>query len=92
MPIPRRTFLHGAGAVLGLPLLEAMGPRRLFAAPQGVELPRRMAFVFFPNGAIMPHWKPTAEGTNFPLPQTLASLEPVRDQVMVISGLAQDNA
>ena len=90
--LPRRTFLTGAGAILGLPLLEAMGPRSLFAAPAATELPRRMAFVFFPNGAIMPHWKPTSDGTNFPLPKTLASLEPVRDQVMVISGLAQDHA
>ena len=69
-----------------------MGPRSLFAAPEAIALPRRMAFVFFPNGAIMPSWKPTADGTNFPLPKTLASLEPVRDQLMVVTGLAQDNA
>ena len=86
--LPRRSFLYGAGALLGLPLLEAMGPRSLFAAPNAIELPRRMAFVFFPNGAIMQSWKPTADGTNFPLPKTLASLEPVRDQVMVVTGLA----
>ncbi len=91
-PLARRTFLQGAGAILGLPLLEAMGPRSLFAAPAAVDLPRRMAFVFVPNGVIMPHWKPTSEGTGFALPKTLASLEKVRDQVLVISGLAQDHA
>ena len=90
-PLSRRTMLRGASALLALPLLEAMGPRSLFAAPE-VAAPRRMAYIFFPNGAIMPHWKPTAEGTNFPLPKTLQPLEPVRDQLMVISGLAQDNA
>lgn len=89
--LSRRTMLRGAGALLALPMLEAMGPRSLFAAPE-IVAPRRMAYIFFPNGAIMPHWKPTAEGTNFPLPKTLKPLEPVRDQLMVISGLAQDNA
>lgn len=91
-PLARRTFLQGAGALLGLPLLEAMGSRSLYAAPVVVELPRRMAFVFVANGVIMPHWKPTSEGPGCTLPKTLAPLEKVRDQLTVISGLAQDHA
>lgn len=89
--VSRRTILRGAGAMLALPWLEAMGVRSAFAAPE-VALPKRMAFVFFPNGAIMPDWKPTGEGTNFVLPKTLQPLEPVRQHLTVISGLAQDHA
>jgi hypothetical protein len=90
LTLPRRTFLKGAGAALSLPLLEAMLPRAAFAA--GAEFPKRMAFVFFPNGAIMPHWTPSDAGTEYTLPKTLASLEPHRSDLLVISGLAHDKA
>src|SRR5690606_6708534 len=50
-----------------------------------------MAFVFFPNGAIMPAWTPKADGTNFEMPETLSSLQDLRNDVTIISGLAQDN-
>lgn len=88
--LPRRTFLQGAGAALSLPFLEAMLPRTALAA--GAEFPRRMAFVFFPNGAIMQHWTPSEAGTEYTLPKTLASLEPHRSDLLVISGLAHDKA
>jgi len=50
-----------------------------------------MAFVFFPNGAIMPSWKPGNEGSDYELPQTIAQIERHRKDFTVISGLAQDN-
>jgi hypothetical protein len=89
--LPRRTFLKGLGVTLALPYLEAMWPARGFAA-QSAAIPRRLAFVFFPNGAIMQHWTPKAEGTDFDLPATLAPLEKVRAKINVLSGLMQDNA
>ena len=55
-PLARRTFLRGLGLSVGLPLLDAMGPRAISAdAPVA---PRRAAWVFFPNGAIMQDWTP----------------------------------
>jgi hypothetical protein len=59
--LDRRTVLRGSAAVLGLPLLEAMTPmaRSAYASPDTLKRPVRMACVFFPNGAIMPKWKPT---------------------------------
>ena len=51
----------------------------------------RTAFVFFPNGAIMPDWKPTGEGNNWQLSKTLKPLEPFKSKLNVLSGLAHDN-
>ncbi|MCH5377329.1 MAG: DUF1552 domain-containing protein, partial [Planctomycetes bacterium] len=50
-----------------------------------------MAFVFFPNGAIMPSWTPKSEGDEFSFTETLQPLEPFRSRITVLSGLAQDN-
>ena len=87
----RRTFLKGAGAAMALPMFEAMLPRAAVAAGASTS-PTRMAFVFFPNGAIMPDWKPTGEGAQFELSKTLSPLAPHKDDLLVISGLAHDKA
>ena len=56
--LPRRTFLKGVGTAMALPVLDAMLPNELPAADSGSQaMPIRMAYVFFPNGAIMPDWK-----------------------------------
>jgi hypothetical protein len=88
-PIARRTFLRGVGLTMGLPLLEAMTPSRAVGAAS--KPPVRMAFVFFPNGAIMPSWKPDKAGRNYELPATIAEIERHRRDFTIISGLAQDN-
>ncbi|MFG0294506.1 MAG: DUF1552 domain-containing protein [Maioricimonas sp. JB045] len=88
-PLARRTFLQGVGATLALPMLDAMRPAR--AAADG-PAPRRLAYVFFPNGAIMPDWKPEAVGTDYELPRTLQPLAPYKSDLLVISGLAHDMA
>jgi len=86
MRISRRHLLRGAGATITLPWLEAM------AAP--ASTPKRVMIVYAPSGKIMPYWTPTATGTGFALPRTLASLEKHRGQIAVLSGLAanQGNA
>ncbi|RMG40255.1 MAG: DUF1552 domain-containing protein, partial [Planctomycetota bacterium] len=92
--LDRRTFLRGIGGVsLGLPMLEAMLTDRLFAAgpDAGGTIPRRMAFIFFPNGAIMPAWRPHGSGEKFELAETLQPLAELKNDILVISGLAQDN-
>ena len=89
----RRTFLKGAATAIGLPLLDAMTPA--FAAPSedpARNPPCRMAFVYVPNGIEMPQWTPVAEGRDFDLPPILAPLDPYRDHVTVLSGLAQNGA
>lgn len=92
----RRTLLRGAGLMMGLPLLEAMTPlaRSAFASAPAVSAgasPRRMAFVFFPNGAIMPKWKCERAGDDWKLSPTLSSLQSVKSKINVINGLTHDN-
>jgi hypothetical protein len=91
--IPRRTFLRGLGATLAVPWLEAMSPgRAVAAAALPGTAPRRMAFVYIPNGANMADWTPPTAGADYVLPSTLEPLEPFRREVQVISGLAHDKA
>ena len=84
--IPRRLFLKGVGTTLALPLLDSMVPA--FAKPAANTPATRLAVCYGPNGRIMKSWTPQGEG---PLPAdispTLAPLSPVRDQVLVLSGL-----
>src|SRR5262249_44234778 len=88
-PLPRRTFLRGAGVALGLPLLDAMLPLRAAAPPagQGASAPVRAAYLYFPNGAWMDAWVPRKTGTDYELPFSLMPIAPVRDSVVVLSGL-----
>jgi hypothetical protein len=79
------------GCAVGLPLLEAMLPRRGFAA-EAAKPPVRMGFVSFPNGAIMDAWRPKRlENGNYALGDTHKPLEDVFESVCIITGLAQDN-
>jgi len=87
----RRKFLRGLGTAMSLPFLESLVPTRAFAAT-APQPPLRLAFFFVPNGVHMPDWTPTAEGRDFELPATLAPLAPVRDKLLVLSGLAHDKA
>ncbi len=91
--LDRRTLLRGTGMALGLPLLEAMTPlaRSVFADVDQTTAPVRMACVFFPNGAIMPDWKPEGKEKDWELSKTLAPLAPLKSKLNVISGLAHDN-
>ena len=87
--ISRRTALRGLGTALALPWLEAMAPAQ---AAAGQPAPLRMAFLYVPNGVHMPGWTPTAEGADFDLPAILEPLQRFRDDLLVLSGLAQHNA
>jgi hypothetical protein len=91
-PISRRTVLRGLGTAVALPFLEAMMPGIGYAAPDQKSSPRRMAFFYVPNGVVYPDWTPTAEGADFELPFTLEPLKPVKDSVLVLSGLTCDKA
>src|SRR6516162_9665191 len=88
--LSRRTFLRGTGVALGLPLLEAMTPRgsaALLGAENSGQAPVRAAYLYFPNGAWMDAWVPKETGADFELPFSLTPLEPVKDSVLVLSGL-----
>jgi hypothetical protein len=85
--IPRRTFLRGAGVSLALPLLDAMVPalrplRLTAAAPV-----KRFVGVWHPHGAAPGYWSPTKEGKDFDFSFILKPLEPLRQRVVIVSGL-----
>jgi Protein of unknown function (DUF1552) len=93
--ISRRTMLRGVGTVVALPYLEAMLPRALAGAGTvagAARPPRRMAFIYVPNGAHLPEWTPRAEGAEFDLPSILEPMAPFRQDLLVLSGLTCDKA
>jgi len=58
---------------------------------QSTGAPNRLAFVFVPNGVIVPSWTPTSDSADWQLSPTLEPLAAVKDQLCVMTGLAQDN-
>ena len=89
--LSRRTLLRGIGTTLALPFLDAMSPALAAPSRAGSKSPLRMAFLYVPNGIIMKDWTPAAEGKGFAFPRTLKSLEPHRDNLVVLSGLDHYN-
>ncbi len=91
--LPRRRFLKGVGATIGLPLLDAMTP----ALAQAVAPPQRISFIYMPNGVAMNfsginYWTPRGTGTDFALSPILTPFAPYRDRLSVVSGLAHHEA
>jgi hypothetical protein len=96
--IPRRTFLRGLGTAVALPVLDAMLPTRAFGASGSAGaagsggFPKRVAWIYVPNGKNMVDWTPTTTGANYALPSILEPLAQHRNDFSVISGLAIDPA
>ena len=99
--LPRRTFLRGAGAMLSVPLLDAMGKISATAAPdalasskaaQHVQAPVRMACVYYPNGVWEKEFFPEQDGTNYEMPFALKPLERHRASFNIFSGLDKQHS
>lgn len=97
--LPRRTLLRGAGAVLALPLLDAMLPALTAAAktPADPAKLRRLGFVYMPMGCDETRWTPPGASepgvtTLDELSSTLSSLAPIKDKIAVIANLELRNA
>jgi hypothetical protein len=87
--LPRRTVLRGLGAMLALPLLDAMVPALTAIARTAAAPVRRLNVVYLPNGMAMDYWLPKGEGTAFEITPVLQPLAPFRDRMTVVSGLTQ---
>jgi len=90
--LPRRSFLRGIGATLGLPLLDAMIPARTALAATAAAPVRRLGFVYIPMGATINRWTPSATGRITELSPSLSSLTPFLDRLTVITNLELKNA
>jgi hypothetical protein len=84
--LSRRSFLRGAGAAIALPFLEAMWPRAARAQAQASA--QRFLAWYVPNGIRMADWTPAATGASYALTPILAPLANVRDELLVLTGLA----
>ena len=92
--LPRRTFLRGAGAAVALPILDAMVPAgRLWGSIRPADPTRLIAIEMVHGaagstayGASRGYWSPLQTGRDFDLGAgALASLEPFRDRLTIIS-------
>src|SRR4051812_3240895 len=90
--LSRRAALKGLGVSIALPFLEAMLPPIASAGAAAQPSPRRMVYVYFPNGVMMPAWKPTGTGRDFQLGRTLSAFERFKPNMTVIANLADNNA
>jgi hypothetical protein len=88
--LSRRTLLRGAGAVIGLPFLDAMVPALAGPATGKLQPKNRLAVVYIPNGIVMKYWTPAEAGAGFPLLRILEPLAPFREDFMMITGLTQN--
>jgi hypothetical protein len=98
--LDRRKFLRGlSGFALALPAFETFSGIAGAAAPQSMK---RFASFYLPDGVPMPKkedpafqdwsWFPQGEGKDFKFTKCLDPLEPLRNDVTVISGLSHPAA
>lgn len=94
--IPRKSFLRGSSVTLALPFLNAMAVGQEERALK--SLPKRAAFIFFPNGVSLPperdpqfedwSWFPKGEGRDYEFRTSQQALNPFREDISVVSGLS----
>jgi hypothetical protein len=92
MHLPRRTVLRGLGATIALPLLDSMAPALTALARTEAAPVKRLGVFYVPNGMAMWSWFPKTEGPIDQLPPTLRSLQPLKENVLLIGGLADEAA
>src|SRR6476620_1691417 len=83
-PMPRRSFLRGAGVTLALPMLDCMAP--LFA--QAAAPPRRMLIIANNLGVLPKFFFPQAAGKDYEFSPYLTALAEFRSDFTVFSGLS----
>ena len=98
--LDRRRFLRGSGVALALPWLESL-TGALRPVRRGARH-RRLACVYFPDGVPMPlaadpayqdwAWFPHGAGKEFTFTKCLEPLEPLRNDLTVLSGLSHPSA
>jgi hypothetical protein len=90
--LSRRTMLRGIGVGVALPLLDAMLPAQTPLAKSGAKPLSRMSFVYVPHGMVMDKFTPTTVGSGFEFTPILKPLEPFRERLVIVSGLAHKTA
>ena len=91
LSLSRRTFLRGAGAVIALPLLDAMVPALTPLAKAAAAPRTRFGAIYIPNGAIVDELFPKSFGTNWEFTPILKPLEPFKSQLVVVKNLTRSH-
>ena len=94
--LDRRRFLRGTGIALALPWLESFSG--LAGAAEAPNHRKRLACFYMPDGVPMPlaedpaykdwAWFPHGEGKDYQFTKCLDPLEPLRDEITVLSGFS----
>jgi hypothetical protein len=91
--VSRRAFLSGAGAMIGLPLLEAMIPGAKRARGAVPATPKRLVFMTFGTGTPEHEYgragtlTPATTGSGYALTPILSPLADLQDDILVVTGL-----
>lgn len=88
MNINRKRFIQGAGALMGLPYLESVATGA--SKTKSNRPPLRMGIVTVKGGTVLESWVPKNKGKLDKLPSIMRSLEPLKRDITVISGLSQE--
>ena len=99
-PLSRRTVLRGLGVSVSLPLLEAMLPGTLHAAPStyrplsksGTSPTPRSIFCYVPNGVNIFDWVPESDGKGYTPSPTLKTLDQHQADFSILTGLGHPSA
>lgn len=84
--ISRRKMLKGMGVSIALPFLEAMIPSTVLSNPL-TKKPKRVAFLFAPNGVCPGKWSPDGIGSQFTLSPILSPLKGFEGDIQVLEQL-----
>lgn len=98
--ISRRGMLRAAGICVGLPWLESLDGVSASAAEPAASgevggasaAPRRLVYLYIPNGVNVEQWQVTGSEKAFEFSPTLKPLQRLRDEFTVINGLNHENA
>lgn len=85
--LSRRTVLRGAGVAISLPLLDAMIPAATALAATPANVKPRLAWVYFPHGAVQKFWTPEGTGKDFQFSRITKPLEDMRDYVTIVTNM-----
>ena len=88
--ISRRTWLHGVGAAVSLPLLDVMEGEAASLSRSGPDSARRVAYLYIPNGVAAGAWQPEELGQQSKLERLnrwMKPLDPFKDELTVFRNL-----
>ena len=94
-PFSRRTFLRGVGVSMALPWMESLpvwGDTAPAVGATGSEAPVRLAVLFSGNGFHSREWWAKGDGKQMELGKVLTPLNDVRDKMLFVKGLYNEEA